>query len=215
MQKVVLFDFDGTIADSLDGMIHIINELAKKYNFKPVAEDEIESLRNETVSAMFKRLKVPLFKLPLLAIDTKALQQKQIASIKPINGMQQALQDLQSAGYTLGILTSNGKENVHEFLKNNNLDVFTYFSFDSSLFGKDKMLKRFMKKHGLTPEQIVYVGDEIRDIEASIRAGIEMVAVTWGFNSKEALMKYQPNTVVEKPSQLLTAIKSTKATSVK
>lgn len=207
MQKVILFDFDGTIADSFDGMITIINALAEKYHFKKLQGNEINSLRAENVTTLFKKLNVSLLKLPLLARDTKAMQQEQITMIKPINGVKEALIELQKAGFKLGILTSNGQENVQNFLKKNNIDVFTYFSFDSSLFGKDKMIKRFINKHKLDQDQVIYVGDEIRDIEASINAGITMIAVTWGFNSKEGLVKYQPDYLIEKPSDLIHVLK--------
>lgn len=208
MQKVILFDFDGTIADSFDSMITIINILAEKYHFRKLQDHEINTLRAENVTTLFKKLNVSLLKLPLLARDTKAMQQKQISSIKPIKGITDALAELRNAGFQLGILTSNGQENVLDFLKKNNIDVFTYFSFDSSLFGKDKMIKRFMKKHKLERDQVIYVGDEIRDIEASINAGIKMIAVTWGFNSKEGLVKYQPDVLIEKPSELPFVLKS-------
>jgi phosphoglycolate phosphatase len=207
MQKVILFDFDGTIADSFASMVKIINILADKYKFKPLDMHEIDDLRHETIQNLFKKLHVPFLKLPLLAKDTKALQMKEIPDIQPIDGIREALLELEKAGYTLGILTSNGRGNVTEFLKKNNLDVFTYFSFDSSLFGKDKVLKRFLKKHKLTNDQVIYVGDEIRDVEASIRAGITMIAVAWGFNSKEGLVKYSPDYLIEKPEELVQVLK--------
>jgi phosphoglycolate phosphatase len=203
MQKVILFDFDGTIADSFQVMIKIINTLSEKYKFQQIEEADIEKLRGETISNLFKILHVPFIKLPLLARDTKAMQKKEISNIKPIDGIKESLAELEKAGYALGILTSNGRENVLEFLQKNNLDVFTYFSFDSSLFGKDKVLNKFMKQHNLSKDQVIYVGDEIRDIEASFRAGVSMIAVAWGFNSKEGLLKYRPDYIIDKPGELI------------
>jgi phosphoglycolate phosphatase len=203
MKKIVLFDFDGTIADSVHSIFKIFNILAKKYSFTPIEEKDIDSLRGETVSSLFKRLHVPMYKLPLLAIDTKQLQSKEIPFIKPIDGIKKALDDLKSAGYTLGILTSNGKQNVEDFLKRNDLEVFEYITSDSSLFGKDTVINKFMKKNTVEKSQLIYIGDEIRDVEACKKISVDIIAVTWGFNSKEALQKFKPNYLIDSPSALL------------
>lgn len=203
MNKIILFDFDGTIADSVQTIFKIFNILAKKYSFTSIEEKDIEDLRGETVSSLFKRLHVPMYKLPLLAIDTKQLQSKEIPFIKPIEGIKDALDELKRAGYTLGILTSNGKENVEDFLKRNDLEVFEYITSDSSLFGKDKVIKKFMKKNSVENNQLIYVGDEIRDVEACKKVPVEVIAVTWGFNSKEALQKFKPDYIIDAPSALL------------
>lgn len=206
MRTIILFDFDGTIADSVYSIFKIVNILAEKYSFTSIHEKDMESYRNETVSNIFKKLHVPLYKLPLLAIDTKQLQSKEIPFIKPIAGIKEALTELKDAGYTLGILTSNGKENVEEFLKRNDLELFEYITSDSSLFGKDKVIKKFMKQNHVTNKEIVYVGDEIRDIEACNKVSVPVIAVTWGFNSKQALIKYKPTYTIDTPSELLPSI---------
>ena len=60
-----------------------------------------------------------------------------------------------------------------------------------------------MKINKLTPEEVIYVGDETRDIEASKTIPIKVIAVSWGFNSAEALAKQNPDFLIQKPSELL------------
>ena len=60
-----------------------------------------------------------------------------------------------------------------------------------------------MVKQALHPSNVLYVGDEVRDIEAAKKAGIRIAAVTWGYNSKKALEAYKPDYLVTKPEELL------------
>lgn len=203
MKKILLFDFDGTIADSFEHFVTIVNTLAEKHNFRKTSSEDLEALRSEGAKNVIKALQIPLYKIPFIAINMKQLQQEQIATIKPFTDLPEVLHQLKKNGYLLGILTSNGKENVELFLKNNNLDIFDYLSSDTSIFGKAKAIRNFLKQHNLQKEHVLYVGDEIRDIDACKKVAIEIIAVTWGFNSKKGLQANNPDHLIDSPSELL------------
>lgn len=202
MPKVILFDFDGTIADSFENFLEIADRLADKYYFPKIERNEIEKLREEDARSLLKRFKIPFYKIPFLASDMKKMQQEKIENIHPFPRLDSVLSKLKNSGFTLGIVTSNGKENVEKFLKNNGMNYFSYIHSDTSIFGKDKVLSHFMKKHSLKPSDIVYVGDEIRDIQASKKVGIPIISVTWGFNSKKGLENSKPNFLIGQPKEL-------------
>lgn len=203
MTKVLLFDFDGTIADSFESFLGIINRISIKYNLPILSRAELEELRSEEATVFIKRLKIPFYKIPFIAHDMKKMQQLEIAQIEPFKGLPEVLHKLKSQGYSLGIITSNGKENVKYFIKNHDIDIFTYIVSDASIFGKDKVIRNFLKQHAIAKEDALYVGDEIRDIQACQKVGIKIVAVTWGLNSKESLTKYHPDFLIDKPVELL------------
>lgn len=203
MSKIILFDFDGTLADSYENFLEIAGVLIKKYNLPTHSREELEKLRTEDASTLIKHLKIPLYKIPFLARDMKKMQQEKIATIIPITGIPDVLHKLKQMGCELGILTSNGKENVQRFINNNNIDVFSYIYSDSSLFGKDKMINKFIKQNAVDKENVIYVGDEIRDIKACQNVGIKIIAVSWGFNAKEGLEKYKPDFLINKPEELV------------
>ena len=92
----------------------------------------------------------------------------------------------------MGILTSNSSQNVKEFLKNHQLDVFDFTHSVSKFWGKSSGLKRLIRKYKLKPDHLLYIGDEIRDLEAAKKAGIRFAAVTWGYNSSKALKACHP-----------------------
>jgi phosphoglycolate phosphatase len=103
----------------------------------------------------------------------------------------------------LFIISSNIKENIHQFLKKYKIDYFDYVLSGSSLFGKDKLINKLIKSKNISKEATIYVGDEVRDIDASHNSGIKIAAVTWGYNSKEILEFNNPDMIVKDPKELL------------
>ncbi len=209
MRTVLLFDFDGTLADSYESFLGIIGKLAMIHHFKNLPREELEKMRSEDARTLIKHLKIPFYKIPFIARDMKRLQQQEIANLQSFASLPEVLHQLKADGYTLGIITSNGKSNVEVFIKKNKIDVFSYIYSDAGIFGKDKVIRNFLKQHKLTTEDILYVGDEIRDIQACQKIGVKIASVTWGFNIKEGLEKHHPDFLISKPEELLAIVKQT------
>jgi phosphoglycolate phosphatase-like HAD superfamily hydrolase len=206
-KKTLIFDFDGTIADSFINFLEIVQSLITKYNLNPISNEDLVKLRDLEANALISKLKIPFYKLPFLALDMKTIQQSQIKTLKVFKGLPDVLTKLKTLGYSLNILTSNSKQNVELFIKQNDLLIFDQIYGDVSLFGKDKAVLKFIKQNSLSQETVIYVGDEIRDIAACKKAGTKIIAVSWGFNSKAGLLKSDPDYLIDKPSELLNILK--------
>lgn len=205
--KVVLFDFDGTIADTLDAILAIANRLSGEFGYKKSTREDIEAFRNLDSMQIIKTSGIPLVKLPFLLQMVKLELNQEIKNLKPIAGIVEVLQSLKKNGKTLGIVSSNSKENVKIFLENNGLkELFDFVYSGSTLFGKNKIIKKFLRQEQLKPEEVIYVGDETRDIEAAKKIKLKVVAVSWGFNSKEVLVKEEPDLAIDHPQELIGAI---------
>jgi phosphoglycolate phosphatase-like HAD superfamily hydrolase len=147
--------------------------------------------------------------MPFLLRKVREYLHQEILNLKTIPGIQDALVQLKHEGYCLGILTSNSEENVKLFLKKHGLQyLFTFIYSETSLFSKDKSIRKLMKKNNLSSEEIIYVGDETRDIEASKKIHIKVIAVTWGFNSGEVLAQHNPDFLIQQPSELIEVLGS-------
>ena len=132
---------------------------------------------------------------------------KEIANLKPIQNIDKVLLEFKKQGYTLGIITSNVKNNVDVFLSKNNLDfLFDFIYSSTSVFGKHRVINQVIRQHHLRRSEVIYVGDETRDIRSARKSQIGIIAVSWGFNSAEILAEYQPDLLVAKPQELLEGI---------
>lgn len=208
-QKVIIFDFDGTIADTVDALVGIANRLAVEFGYVQITEEELALLRNLTSREIIKYSGISLFKIPFLLKKVKSELKNKIHEFKPIPGIREALIELQNHNYRLGIITSNSKENVTGFLHINELDnLFDFIYSGVTIFGKTTIINNVLRQKQLKPQSVIYVGDETRDIEASKKSNIKVIAVTWGFNSPEVLAKQNPDYLIHQPSELLEVIKS-------
>ena len=83
---------------------------------------------------------------------------------------------------TMSILTSNSEENVQKFLTKHQLNYFTEIYSNSSLFGKNRSINSYIKRHKLNPKNVLYIGDEVRDMEGAKKSGVISLAVSWGYD---------------------------------
>lgn len=207
--KILIFDFDGTIADTFQSMVEISNHLAGEFNFKRIEAHKLADYKDKTSQEMLKLLNVSILKVPRIALRAKKELNKKMHTIKPVKGLKEILWEIKSLspdgkqGYKMGILTSNSLENVNKFLKNHDLDLFDFVLTSSRFWGKNYGLKKLILQKGYAPRDILYIGDETRDIEAARKCGISVAAVTWGYNSFQALKNFRPDYILHSPQELL------------
>lgn len=203
--SLILFDFDGTICPSYPLFIDQVNFLADEYHLRKIRTEEVEEFRNRTPQQIMKTLGVSLFKLPFLLRKARRNVQQQLLELKPVPGIIEVLQELKRRHYSLGILTSNSQENVLLYLQKYKIDFFDFVYTGNNVFGKAKHLKTILKKMHLK-NRAIYVGDEMRDMEAAQKSHFTSIGVTWGYNSLALLQESHPDFISETPSQLLLLI---------
>jgi phosphoglycolate phosphatase len=200
MIRVVAFDFDGTIADSFDVFIETFRSIAPKGVDVTIPPNELRGL---SVPEVLKMLKIKRISVPGLIIRGRKEMAKNITEVSIFKGLTTELKQLQKQGIVVCILSSNSKESIATFLKNNDLDgLIDEVIGDISLFGKAKAIKKLAKSRDCNNNEVVYIGDEVRDIAAAKKADVISIAVSWGFNTKEALKKHEPSFVADKPAEL-------------
>jgi len=202
-KKVVIFDFDGTIAETLDSIVNVMNGLSDELGYRKVTGEDIDELRNKNPKEILKDLGISILKLSFVGKRIKSELNKKIEYVPPVSGIEEALLELKKTGYKLGILTSNSKDNVSKFLKKNNLDLFDFIHSESSIFGKSRVINDFLKNQCIKLGEVIYVGDETRDIAAAKKTNIPIIAVSWGFNSKQILENQNPDFLIDEPRQLI------------
>lgn len=209
--KLIIFDFDGTIADTFEPLIQIIQRLSQEFGYKSVSPEDIDLFRNLTTREIIYQAGVSIWKLPFILRKIKQELNKEINLVHPVTGIQEALIELKCQGNQLGIITSNSQDNVQLFLENNQLDsLFSFICSGTTIFGKNKVINSVLTQENLHLSDVIYVGDETRDIDAAKKSKIQVIAVSWGFNSRKILSNQNPDYLIDHPHQLLDVVNSLK-----
>lgn len=200
--KALIFDFDGTIADTLGETWNIFNEIAPDYGIRQIEKYEIAELRHLSLKQILSKLDIPKRRVPSIIARGSGIMRSNIDRLPLIEGMKDALIELRNHTDSFGILTSNATANVEIFLKNHGIrDLFEFVSSTSKLTGKARHLRAIRKTFSLKHVEMLYIGDELRDMKAAHKARIPHAAVTWGFNSRESLAKMKPTYLFDRPEE--------------
>jgi phosphoglycolate phosphatase len=209
MYKAVIFDFDGTIANTQAAVLRIFDEFAVNNDLPRINESYIEELRNKGARELFKELNISPLKLIQLTKYVHDNLRDQMKNVEPMEGIVDVLLQLKKRQLKLGIVTSNAVENVKLFLQQHQITSIDFVHSERKLFGKSRSIKKALKQQQLQHTEAIYVGDEVRDIEAAREVPMDVIAVAWGLNTKERLHKAAPDYLIDHPAEILTLIEST------
>jgi phosphoglycolate phosphatase len=199
--SLVIFDLDGTLADSFPWFKRNVNAVAERYRFRQVAEEDIEALRHASTREILDHLEVPRWKLPLIARHVRKLKAAQAASIPLFEGVVPMLDTLAVNRVRLALVSSDSEANARQKL-GPSAALFAEFDCSASVFGKAKKFRRVLKRARVAAADAIAIGDETRDIEAARAAGIACGAVTWGYAAAKALVDRRPDLVFERMEQI-------------
>lgn len=204
---LIIFDFDGTLADSFSWLAGELNPAARRWGFRTIADSEIEALRHMSAPTILRHLEVPSWKAPWIANDLRRRMARDIHRIGLFDGIPAMLDGLADGGLRLAIASSNAQVNIARVLGPRLLARITALECGAALTGKHVHLKRLLRRLRVPATQALYIGDEVRDLDAARRAGIAAGAVAWGYNHAPRLAAERPallfDRVADIPHRLL------------
>ncbi|PAC27328.1 HAD hydrolase-like protein [Flectobacillus sp. BAB-3569] len=191
--KHIIFDFDGTIANSVPIFLKIYNELATEKNFKLISAETIPQIRHLSYLKRAEYLGIPLYQIPFIIPVLYKKYKQNIQFLQAYDGIFDFLTTLQQQGFTLDIVSSNSKENILQFLDNQNFTHFKNIYCSENFMGKDKVLKKLLKATEYPLRECLYIGDENRDIEACMKISMDCAWVNWGYEDElQPQLQYYP-----------------------
>lgn len=203
-KTTILFDFDGTLAETMMLIHNIFNRLSSMYGYRHLPADEVEACRHLSIQEFIKHCRIPNWKVPFIAIHARRLMHRDMNLVTPPLGLVDVLTQIHNSGsYIMDILTSNRQKNVHKFLLQHQIDWFDKVESTRAILSKKKRVEKYIRLKGLKAENLYYVGDTTIDVESARHAGAKTVAVSWGLNTREALEKAKPDYLIDTPEQLL------------
>jgi phosphoglycolate phosphatase len=203
--KLAIFDFDGTLADSFPWFLSVINGVADKHKFLRVEGDRIEEMRSVGAGELIRLLGVAKWRIPLIARDMRKMKARQIDRIALFPGVDRLFAELKARGITIAVVSSDTENNVRHVLGRLADDV-AVFACTAGLFGKSAKFQRVLGRTGISVDDTLSIGDEIRDIDAAREAGIDFGAVSWGYTSAAALKARAPNYMFSRMDDITVAL---------
>jgi len=199
--STIIFDFDGTIADSFTHVLEIAQDLIGQH--QPLSKQEIERLRGMSAFQIAKELKIRPWKMPFLVGWGRRRMRSEMSEIKAFVGMPEVITRLSADRHKLYIMSSNSVQNIKPFLERHGMGrEFIKIYGGVGIFGKAHVLRKLIKRNNADTADTFYVGDEVRDVEAAKHAGVRIISVTWGYNNEKSLAARAPDYVVKKPAEI-------------
>ena len=190
--RLAIFDFDGTLADSFPFFLSVIDTLADRHGFHRIDRSRVDEYRHYGAREIMSKVGLPGWKLPLVAKDYIALMRHDGVDVPLFAGIGEALHELSERGVTLAVVSSNGYENVARALGAETVRRIRHFECGMSMFGKAPRIRKVLRAAGVSAREALYVGDQISDLEAARQAGVAFGAVAWGYAAMAALQARAP-----------------------
>lgn len=199
-KKLIIFDFDGVLADTFNEVYDGYKYLSKKYNFKPLEnKDDLRDLYKENIFKSLKRFKCNLRNIKNIEKDFEERANQRIEYVKTFPGIKSLIPKLKK--YNLAIVSSNKEYIIKKFLKKNDIDYFNLI-LDFKTKSKKRKLRKAIKHFKVRIKEALFITDTIGDVKEAKKVGVETIAVTWGYHKKEDFKDLKVKTV-DNPTEIL------------
>lgn len=189
--RLVIFDFDGTLADSLPWFRASFQDMIARFDLAPVRDDEVEGLRGLSAREIMARLNVSMWQLPTIVSDMRKRKLAAASEISLFADIPAMLDELRRHGIRTAIVSSDSEASVRQVL-GPTAAYIDRFDCGAAMFGKHWKFRRVARKLGVKPPETICIGDELRDIDAAKAAGMNSGAVAWGYALPAALQAAGP-----------------------
>ena len=201
---LIVFDFDGVLADTLDDMLNFAQAVCAELGIDrlPTPAD-LDTLETMSFVEYGKQLGVPT---ALIDDFVGRCLQRFIEKPRPpkiFEGMAEVVKQLSNL-HVLAIVTGNTISAVENFLVENGIQqcIKAIFALDQPGSKMEKLLKA-KNLLGVDNEAVYYVGDAASDVHAARQASVKSVAVGWGHQSLSKLVNARPDHIVHAPGEII------------
>ena len=213
MINTIIFDLDGTLLNTLEGLKNSTNFALKKFNCPEITLEQTRSFVGNGVRKLIERAiqngeQNPDFEKCLNTFKehySKTMYQKTVA----YDGIEDMLTELKRKGIKTGVVSNKFDTAVKELCKNYFDGLIIVAIGESPNVRKkpapDSVLKA-MEILGAKPENTLYVGDSDVDIQTAKNTNLKSVGVTWGFRDRELLEEEGADFIINTPCELLELI---------
>jgi phosphoglycolate phosphatase len=207
MKKLVIFDYDGVLADSLNTVITSVNSIGHELGLNiDLSENDFLYIEDMTYGEIIRKAGVPNSELPTFVVRLFKCFSEASQKTKLFTGIHELIKEL-SKDNTVAIVSGNTKKIIEEKLLSENLlsEVAVIWGADAPGDKAEKIIKT-MEMYNADRMNTFMVGDASSDIYFAKKAGVKSVAVSWGWQHVDSLSKMNPDFIITSPGQLLETV---------
>jgi phosphoglycolate phosphatase len=202
---LIIFDYDGVLADTLDDLIRFGQKACDQLGVKhTVTQADLSNLEVMSFATYGRACEVPEHLVDEFVKISLNLFAEKKSPPAIFDGMSEVIQHF-STKHKIAIVTTNSSQNVHAFLTKHGLDCLVHAVYGVDTPGS-KAQKISMARERFGEESVFMIGDALSDIRSAKEAGVTSIAVTWGHQSLKTLLQGEPDYVVNSPSELFEII---------
>lgn len=204
MKQLVLFDLDGTLLDTLDDLVGAVNHAMEVRGLPTHTREECRRMVGDGVRNLMKRALPEQCRADEAYVDAcledfKAYYSSHIDVLtRPYPGIVELLSELQSRGVKVAVVSNKFHEGTVHLIR----EFFPDIDFVSILGNREgfplkpspEIVEEVLRKAGVAKADAVMVGDSLTDMRTAANGGIDAIAVSWGYRTKEELAG---NTIVD------------------
>ncbi len=207
---LLVFDMDGTILDTLEDLKNSMNHTLRLHNMPERTLDEIRSFVGNGIRRLIELAVVPgtsTEKQDAIYRDYMSYYKEHCADdTKPYDGVINAIRQLRSLGYKTAVVSNKAHPAVLELCDQYFTGLFDLAIGETPDVARKPapdMVHMALKHFEVSKERAVYIGDSDVDVATARNSELDMIAVDWGFRSRECLIEQGATTIISKPDEIL------------
>lgn len=207
--RLIIFDLDGTLLNTLDDITDSLNHVLNCYNFETRSAKQVEAALGNGYKMLIKR-SIPAETgeetiEAMLADFRKYYRAHSTIKTRPYDDILETVDMLSAKGYMLAIASNKGQDGV-DVLRTRFFNETIPVAYGSRNGLKRKpdpeMINQIIKDYGVSKENVLYVGDSEVDIRTAENARVDYVITTWGYRSKERMIKAGAKNFISAPGEI-------------
>ena len=212
MKQLVIFDLDGTLLNTIADLAEAVNRALAACGFAEHPTDAYRFFVGDGVSKLFERALPPEARTAenIARIRTHFMPYYEAHNAdlsRPYEGILELLAELQSRGVKMAVASNKYQAATQKLVRHYFADTEFVAVFGQregvAIKPNPQIIFDVLEVAGVTPEDVIYVGDSNVDMQTGPRAGVDTVGVSWGFRPREELVAHNPVAIIDHPLQLL------------
>lgn len=206
--KLVIFDWDGTLMDSVERIISSMQSAAKTVGLTIPSSEEVKQIIGLSLNVGLKKLfsTISTEQLDAMLVEYKYQYLEGDQTPTPLfDNAMSLLLSLKQERKLLAVATGKGREGLNRVLQisdTNHLFNTTRCAGEMPSKPDPEMLNSILAELSIAPHEALMIGDTSHDLEMAKNAGIDSIGVTFGVHDKDVLQQYAPKAIVDSISEL-------------